>query len=62
MPDFPDTPEGRNERERFVWNQFRDDQVPSRNVLPDRYGDLKTTPLTCKIPSNGQVHIPLTSK
>jgi uncharacterized protein DUF6795 len=62
MPDFPDTAEGRNERERFVWNQFKDDQVPSRNVLPERYGDLKTTPLTCKVTNNSQVHFPLTSK
>jgi len=62
IPDFPDTPEGQNQRERFVWKQFGDDQVPYRNVLPERYGDLKTTPLTCKIPSNGQVHFPLSSK
>jgi hypothetical protein len=62
IPDFPDTPEGRNERERFVWKQFGDDQLPYRNVLPNRYGDLKTTPLTCKVDGNSQVHFPLTSK
>jgi hypothetical protein len=62
IPDFPDTPEGRSQRDRFVWKQFGDDQVPYRNVLPDRYGDLKTTPLTCTIPGDGPVHFPLTSK
>ena len=62
MPDFPDTPEGRNQRERFLWKQFRDDQLPYRNVLPDRYGDLKATPLTCRVPVDGTVHFPLTSK
>jgi hypothetical protein len=62
IPDFPDTPEGRSQRDRFVWKQFGDDQVPYRNVLPDRYGDLKTTPLTCAIPGDGPVHFPLTSK
>jgi hypothetical protein len=62
MPDFPDTPEGRNQREHFLWKQFGDDQLPYRNVLPDRYADLKTTPLTCKVPGDGPVHFPLTSK
>src|SRR5687767_5188166 len=37
VPDFPDTPEGRNQREHFLWKQFGDDQLPYRNVLPDRY-------------------------
>ena len=27
IPDFPDTPEGRNQRDHFVWKQFGDDQV-----------------------------------
>jgi len=62
MPDFPDTPEGRNQREHFLWKQFGDDQLPYRNVLPDRYGDLKATPLTCKVPGNTPVHFPLTRK
>ena len=62
MPDFPDTPEGRNQREHFVWKHFGDDQPPYRNVLPDKYGDLKVTPLTCKVPGDSPVHFPLTSK
>jgi hypothetical protein len=62
MPDFPSTPEGQNQRERFLWKHFGDDQLPYRNVLPDRYGDLKATPLTCKVPGNSPVHLPLTSK
>jgi hypothetical protein len=62
MPDFPDTPEGRNQREHFLWKQFGDDQLPYRNVLPDRYADLRATPLTCKVPGDGPVHFPLTSK
>jgi hypothetical protein len=62
MPDFPDTPEGRNQREHFLWKHFGDNRSPYRNVLPDRYGDLKATPLTCKVPGDGPVHFPLTSK
>ena len=62
IPDFPDTPEGRNQREHFLWKQFGDDQLPYRNVLPERYGDLNATPLTCKVPGNSPVHFPLTSK
>jgi hypothetical protein len=62
MPDFPDTPEGRNQRDHFLWRQFKDDQPPYRNVLPDRYGDLKATPLTCKVLGNGPVHFSLTSE
>ena len=62
IPDFPDTPEGRNQRDHFLWKQFGDDQPPYKNVLPDRYGDLKTTPLTCKVPGDGPLHFPLTSK
>ena len=62
MPDFPDTPEGRNQRDHFVWKHFRDDQPPYKNLLPERYGDLKTTPLTCKVPGDSPVHFPLTSK
>jgi hypothetical protein len=61
MPDFPDTPEGRSQRDRFLWKQFGDDE-PYRNVLPDRYGDLKATPLTCQVRGDSPVHFPLTSK
>ena len=62
MPDFPDTAEGRNQREHFLWKHFGDDKSPYKNVLPDKYGDLKATPLTCKVPGNGPVHFPLTRK
>ena len=62
VPDFPDTPEGRNQRDHFLLKHFGDDQPPSRNVLPERYGDLKTTPLTCKVPDDSPVRFPLTSK
>jgi len=62
MPDFPDTPEGRNKRDHFVWKHFGDDQPPYMNVVPDRYGELKTTRLTCRVPSDSPVHFPLTSK
>jgi len=61
VPDFPDTPEGRNQRDHFLWKHFGD-EPPYKNVLPDRYGDLKTTPLTCKVPGNSPVHLLLTSK
>jgi hypothetical protein len=62
IPDFPDTPEGRNQRDHFVWKHFGDDQPPYKNVVPDRYGDLKSTPLTCKVPGDTPVHFQLTSK
>ena len=62
MPDFPDTPEGRNQREHFLWKQFRDDQLPYRNILPERYGDPSATPLKCRVPVDGSVHFPLTRK
>jgi hypothetical protein len=62
MPDFPDTPEGRNQRDHFVWKHYGDDNPPYKNSLPDIYGDSKTTPLTCKVPGDGPVHFPLTSK
>ena len=61
VPDFPDTPEGRNQRDHFLWKHFGDDS-PYKNALPDRYGDLKATPLTCKVPGDAPVHFPLTSK
>ena len=61
IPDFPDTPEGRNQRDHFLWKHFGD-EPPYKNVLPDRYGDLKTTPLTCKVPGDAPLHFPLTSK
>jgi hypothetical protein len=62
MPDFPDTPEGRDKKEHFLWEHFGDNRSPYRNVLPDKYGDLKATPLTCKVPGDAPVHFPLTSK
>jgi hypothetical protein len=62
VPDFPDTPEGRNQRDHFLWKHFGDDQPPYKHALPDRYGDLKTTPLMCKVPGDSPVLLPLTSK
>jgi hypothetical protein len=62
VPDFPDTPEGRKRREHFLERHFGDNRSPYRNVLPDRYGDLKATPLTCKVPGDIPAHFPLTSK
>jgi hypothetical protein len=62
MPDFPDTPDGRNQKEHFLWEHFGDNRSPYRNVLPDRYGDLKATPLTCKVPGDAPVQFTLTSK
>jgi hypothetical protein len=62
MPDFPDTPEGRNQREHFLWQHFGDNRSPYKNILPDKYGNLGGTPLTCKVPNETPVHFPLTSK
>jgi hypothetical protein len=62
MPDFPNTPEGKNQRELFLWKHYKDDQLPYQNVLPDRYGDMKATPLTCKVPDDSPVDLSLTSK
>src|SRR5438105_13345583 len=62
MPDFPDNLEGRNQREDWLWRHFGDNRPPFKNALPDKYGDLKATPLTCKIPSQAPITFALTSK
>ncbi|MCI0456756.1 MAG: carboxypeptidase-like regulatory domain-containing protein, partial [Gemmataceae bacterium] len=38
MPNFPDTPEGRNQKEDWLWRHFGDDRPPYKNLLPDKYG------------------------
>lgn len=36
--------------------------LPFRNILPDKYGDEKTTTLTCNVTGSMTVDFPLTSK
>jgi hypothetical protein len=62
MPDFPDTPEGWNQKEYWLWRKFGDSTPPFRNDLPNRYGDLKATPLTCKVPGDTPIHFALSRK
>jgi hypothetical protein len=62
MPPFPDTPEGRNQREHFLWKHFGDNRPPYKNDLPAKYGDPTATPLTCKVPADTPVHFALTKK
>jgi hypothetical protein len=45
VPNFPDTPEGRAQRDEFLYRAYGDGPR-EKNILPPRYGDLKTTPLT----------------
>jgi hypothetical protein len=61
MPDFPDTQEGRNQKEDWLWRRFGDNKPPFKNILPSKYADPKTTPLTHKVTGN-TAKFELTSK
>jgi hypothetical protein len=48
VPDFPNTPEGRAQREDFLYRAYGE-RPRQKNTLPPRYGDLNTTPLTARV-------------
>lgn len=63
VPTFPDTPEGRAQKEDFFYNQYAAKGIqPYRNALPPQYGDSNNTPLTCKVTGDMDVKFELKSK
>jgi hypothetical protein len=62
MPDFPDTQEGRNQKEDWLWRRFGDNKPPLKNILPPKYAEPNTTPLTWKVSGNAPAKLELTSK
>jgi len=50
IPNFPDTVEGKAQKDDFIYRNFEAKGIPPfKNVLPPKYGDSNTTPLTCKV-------------
>ncbi len=63
MPNFPDTVEGRAQRDDFMYGNFMDKGIhPFKNSLPSRYADSKTTPFTCNVTGKMHVKFELTTK
>ena len=63
MPDFPDTPEGQAQRQDFIYQNFEAKGIqPFKNALPAKYGDQRTTPLSCNVTGSTEVKFELTSK
>lgn len=61
IPDFPNTPEGKQERDDFMYRNFEAKGVqPFKNSLPAKYGNSESTPLTCKVSSRMNVKFELT--
>jgi hypothetical protein len=54
IPSFPNTPEGRADRESFLDRAYGS-RPRSRNVLPERYANLETTPFQVTVPVKGKV-------
>lgn len=49
IPKFPNTPEGRAQREDYLYRHYGETKSPIKNALPAIYGDLATTPLRCTV-------------
>ena len=63
MPEFPNTPEGKAQADDWRYRNFEAKGIqPFKNVLPSKYGDTKTTPLSCKVEGPTEVRFDLTSK
>jgi hypothetical protein len=63
IPKFPNTVEGRAERDDFMYRNFEAKGLqPFTNALPEQYGDSKSTPLTCNVTGRMDVKFELTSK
>lgn len=54
IPTFPNTPEGRAERENFLDRAYGS-KPRTRNLLPGRYANPETTPFRATVPVHGQV-------
>jgi hypothetical protein len=48
IPNFPDTPEGKAQRDEFIYRAYGD-RPREKNVLPAKYSDLEKTPLSCTV-------------
>lgn len=65
MPEMPpaDTPEGIAARQDFNYWAYESKGIqPFKNSLPDKYGDEKTTTLTCNVTGSMTADFPLVSK
>jgi hypothetical protein len=63
MPEFPNTVEGRAQQADWRYQNFEAKGIqPFKNVLPAKYGDSKTTPLSCNVTGKMEVPFELTSK
>jgi hypothetical protein len=64
VPDFPDTPEGRDRRQDFMYKHYESKGIqPFKNALPEKYADSNSTPLTCNVTRRmSGVKFELTSK
>jgi hypothetical protein len=60
IPDFPKTPEGRAQREEFLYRAYGD-RPRGKNVLPTPYGDPNTTPLTATVNGKTTVNFELSN-
>jgi hypothetical protein len=58
MPPFPNTPAGRAERENFL-DRVYGNRPRKRDVLPEQYARLATTPLQVTVPTQGKVSLVL---
>ena len=63
IPDFPDTQEGRDAKQDFMYRTFEAKGIqPFKNSLPAVYGDSNTTPLEYDITERTTVKLELVSK
>jgi hypothetical protein len=61
IPDFPDTPEGREAKQDFNYRNFEAKGIqPFKNVLPANYASTATTPLEFDITERTTVKLELT--
>ncbi len=58
VPAFPNTPEGRAQRENFLDRAFGN-RPRTRNLLPERYARLETTPFQVTVPTHSRVSLEL---
>jgi hypothetical protein len=61
IPDFPKTPEGKAQRDDYLYKIYGD-KPRTKNILPATYSDIGTTPFHLKVPTKGKVVLELKSK
>jgi len=63
IPDFPNTQEGKAQRDDFMYRNFEAQGVqPFKSSLPAKYGNSDTTPLSCEVSRATTVKLELVSK